>query len=99
MSQALFVGALTGGERKELSRLIRCGQEARVVRRAQMIRLSSQGQTAKQIAGLWELTGQGIRKIINRFNREGRAGLADRPRPGRPRKTTDRYVALLKPVV
>jgi transposase len=99
MSQTLFVRALTAVERRELARLLRRGQDARVVRRAQMIQLSSQGQPAGQIAGLWQISGQGVRKIINRFNREGIAGLADRPRPGRPRKTTDRYVALLKQAV
>jgi len=99
MSRSLFVRALSGGERKELIELIRSGSDARVVRRAQMIRLSGEGKTAREIAALWAITAQGVRKIINRFNREGIAGLADRPRVGRPRKTNDRYVALLKQAV
>jgi transposase len=86
-------------ERKELRRLVRHGTDGRVVRRAQMVLLSAQGRTASQIAALWELSGPGVRKIINRFNGEGVAGLADRPRQGRPRKTNDRYVALLKQAV
>jgi transposase len=72
------------------------GKDARVVRRAQMILLSAQGQTPSQIGALWELTAQGVRKILHRFNQEGISGLADRSRPGRPRKTNKRYVALLK---
>jgi transposase len=64
-----------------------------------MIRLSSEGKTAAEIATLWAVSGQGVRKIINRFNREGVAGLSDRPRPGRPRKTDGRYVERLKQAV
>jgi transposase len=99
MSKPLSVRALTFGERKELSRLIRVGHDARVVRRAQMIRLSSQGKSVTQIAAFWEVSAPGVRKIINRFNREGISGLSDRPRRGRPRKTNERYVALLKQAV
>jgi transposase len=99
MSKALSVRAFKPNEAKELRQLIRAGSDARMVRRAQMIRLSSQGKTAPEIAAFWEITGAGVRRIINRFNREGIAGLADRPRPGRPRKTDDRYVVLLKQAV
>jgi len=99
MSKPLLVRSLTAGERKELARLIRRGLNAHVVRRAQMIRLSSQGQSATAIGALWEISGQAVRKIINRFNREGVAGLANRPRQGRPRKTNARYVKLLKQAV
>jgi transposase len=99
MSEPLFVRSLTSRERKELTRLVRVGLDACVVRRAQMIRLSSAGKTATEIAALWAVSGQGVRKIINRFNREGIPGLADRPRQGRPRKTNGRYVELLKQAV
>ena len=44
-------------------------------------------------------SGSGVRKIIHRFNAEGFASLADKLRVGRPRKRTDRYVALLKEAV
>ena len=99
MSKPLFVRQLSGAERKQLTELIRNGTDARVVRRAQMIRLSGEGKTAGEIAPLWAMTAQGVRKIVNRFNREGVAGLADRPRHGRPRKTDGRYVELLKQAV
>jgi|SRR5688572_11839119 len=99
MSKPLFVRTLHANERKELARLIRSGTDARQVRRAQMIRLSSEGKTAGEIGSLWDITAQGVRKIINRFNREGIAALADRPRRGRPRKTDARYVELLKAAV
>ena len=99
MSKPLSVRAVTAGERRELARLIRRSADAPVVRRAQMIRLSGQGKRATQIGALWEISGQAVRKIINRFNAEGIAGLANRPRRGRPRKTNDRYVKLLKQAV
>jgi len=99
MSKPLSVRALTLEERKELKRLIRTGHDARVVRRAQMVQLSSEGKVAGEIGALWALTAQGVRKVLNRFNSEGLAGLANRPRGGRPRKTNDRYVELLKEAV
>jgi transposase len=99
MSRPVFVRELTQDERKELTRLIHSNGDARIVRRAQMIRLSAEGKTASQIAALWDVTGEGVRRILHRFNAEGLGGLADRPRPGRPRKRTDRYVALLKEAV
>jgi transposase len=99
MSKPLLVRRLTSVERKELVGLIRESRDARVVRRAQVIRLSSQGKTATEIGALWSVSGQLVRKIINRFHREGIAGLANRPRQGRPRKTNARYVQLLKQAV
>jgi transposase len=99
MSKPLFVRQLTASERRELTKLIRGGTDGRVVRRAQMIRLSGEGRTAAQIAALWAVSGQCVRKVINRFNREGVAGLAERARKGRPAKTDEHYVGLLKQAV
>ena len=99
MSRPLFVRELTQVEREELTRLIHSNGDARIVRRAQMIRLSAEGKIASQIAALWDVTGEAVRRTIHRFNAEGIAGLADKPRQGRPPKKTDRYVALLKEVV
>lgn len=99
MSQPVFVRELTRAEQKDLSRLIHSNGDARVVRRAQMVRLSAQGKTAWEIAMLWDVTGEAVRRTIKRFNSEGVGGLADKPRRGRPPKKTDRYVALLKEAV
>jgi transposase len=99
VSKALFVRELTPQERAGLRRLVRGGTDASAVRRAQMVLLSSRGKTASEIAPLWGVTAQCVRKVINRFNSEGLAGLPDRPRRGRPRKTDGRYVALLKEAV
>jgi len=99
MSQTLFVRALTGRETGELRRLIRSSPDAQVVRRAQIIGLSARGKTPSEIAEILERSCSGVRKIINRFNAEGFVSLADKPRVGRPRKRTDRYLVLLKEAV
>ncbi len=99
MSRPLFVRRLTGCEQKELTRLIHSNGDARVVRRAQMIRLSAEGKKALEIAALWDVTGETVRRTIQQFNDEGLAGLPDKPRKGRPPKKTQRYVELLKEAV
>jgi hypothetical protein len=83
VSKVLFVRELTAQERAGLRRLVRGGTDASAVRRAQMVLLSSRGKTAAEIAPLWGVTGQCVRKVINRFNREGLEGLPDRPGRGR----------------
>ena len=99
MSRPLFVRRLTQCEQKELARLIHSNGDARVVRRAQMIRLSAEGKKALEIAALWDVTGETVRRTIQQFNDEGLSGLPDKPRKGRPPKKTDQYVELLKAAV
>ncbi len=99
MSHVLCVRALNAEESEQLRRLIQTSLDARVVRRAQVIRLSSRGKSPSEIADLLERSCSGVRNTIHRFNTEGFASLTDKPRQGRPRKRTDRYVALLKEAV
>lgn len=99
MSKPVYVRKLTKSERAELSCLIRSNQDARVVRRAQMVRLSSQGRKSVEIADMWGVTGATVLRTIQNFNSEGLESLADKLRKGRPRKTTNRYVSLLKEAV
>lgn len=96
MFSTLSVRALTAQESKQLRRIIQTHLDGRVVRRAQVVGLSSRGMAPREIAGVLERSCSGVRKTINRFNTEGFASLVDKPRRGRPRKRTDRYVALLK---
>jgi transposase len=67
--------------------------------RAVMVLLSLHELPAAQIAELLECHPGTVRRWIARFNGEGVAGLADRPRPGRPRlggrRLTRRIAALL----
>jgi transposase len=67
--------------------------------RAVMVLLSLHGLAPSQIAELLDCHPATVRRWIGRFNDEGLAGLADRPRPGRPtlggRRLTSRISALL----
>src|SRR5260370_4378592 len=67
--------------------------------RAVMVLLSLHGLPAAQIAALLDCHPATVRRWIGRFNAEGLAGLADRPRCGRPRlggrRLTGRIAALL----
>src|SRR5215470_14196179 len=64
-----------------------------------MVLLSLQGLSAAQIAVLLDTHRATVRRWIGRFNAEGLAGLADRPRPGRPplggKRLASRIAALL----
>ena len=67
--------------------------------RAVMVLLSLHGLAPSQIAELLDCHPATVRRWIGRFNDEGAAGLADRPRSGRPRlggrRLTSRITALL----
>jgi transposase len=67
--------------------------------RAVMVLLSLHGLPPAQIAALLDCHPATVRRWIGRFNEEGIAGLADRPRSGRPRlggrRLTGRIAALL----
>jgi transposase len=99
MSRPLFVRKLKKPEFAQITRLIRSKEDARIVRRAQMIRLSSQGKKASEICEMWGVTIATVLRTIQNFNAAGLDSLADKPRKGRPRKTTERYIILLKEAV
>ena len=52
--------------------------------RAVMVLLSLRGMAPARIAALLDCHPATVRRWISRFNREGAAGLADRPRSGGP---------------
>lgn len=99
MSRPVFVRKLTKTEQAKITRLIRSNEDARIVRRAQMIWLSSRGKKTAEIAEMWGITGATVLRTIQNFNADGLMSLADKLRKGRPRKTTNRYVRLLKEAV
>ena len=99
-SPRLSAREVTGAERQQLTDAVRHGKSAAVARRCQMILMSRQGLCPSTIARLCSASCSGVRKIINLFNRGGVAALRDKPhKGGRPRKTDDRYLALLKQAV
>jgi transposase len=48
---------------------------------------------------MWSITGATVLRTIQNFNASGLTSLADKPRGGRPRKTTEHYIRLLKEAV
>jgi transposase len=65
---------------------------ARTVERAQIIRLSRQGEHVPAIAERLGLHHQTVRLWVGRFNRHGLDGLEDIPRRGRPPTYTTEQV-------
>jgi len=61
---------------------------ARLVERARIIELASQGQTIPQVIQQLHLSEHMVRKWWNRFEEQGPAGLEDAPRPGAPSRYT-----------
>jgi len=57
----------------------------RIACRLVMILLSQQGWSPAAIAGLLGYDPSTVRRWIHRYHQHGSSGLADRPRPGRPR--------------
>ncbi len=60
-------------------------RSAGLVRRAQIVLLAADGQPLRRIAQQVGVDRNVVRDWLDRFRAQGLAGLADRPRPGRPR--------------
>ncbi len=85
MGTPVAVGPLTVAQRQELERLRRPAV-GRVSRRAHMVLLSARGYTVPQIAQVFDCGPDVVRQWLHRYRERGAAGLADRPRAGRPPK-------------
>lgn len=79
------IGALSDEQRQALER-VRRRAVGRVSQRAHMVLLSARGYTVEQIAEIFGVGEDVVRKWLHRYEREGPLGLDDRPRPGRPPK-------------
>ena len=64
-------------------------KEARVFRRAQVVREVVKGHRLQTVSDTLHFTYSALRKWGHRFASQGTQGLVDRPRPGRPPKVTD----------
>ena len=86
---------LTAEETAALKRLAHARTEAaRAVERATIIWLASQGERVAAIARRLGLTEATVRLWLKRFNKEGLAGLADRPHAqvvAAPQRARDRH--------
>ena len=96
MPKHLQVRELTSEEQTQIDQVSRSRTKAaRMVERAQIIRLASRGQTVQQIATTLHVGAKLVRRWIERFNRDGLRGLADQPRSGRPPIYTREQVGLV----
>jgi len=81
---------LSAAERDELERRLRAGTtEHRVHARLRMVRAVADGATVPAAARALGHHPQTVRQAVKRFLAAGFAGLADRPRPGRPPRLSE----------
>ena len=92
-----YVVTLDGADRQTLERLARCGRaEHRQVLRARIVLAAADGEPGAAIARRLGVHEDTVRKWRKRFCWQGLAGLADRPRSGRPRVFPAAVVAEVK---
>ena len=86
---ALHLRALTEEEAQTIKKWssLRKG-EARLVERAKIVRLASEGRKVPEIAEAVSLDEKTVRKWLKRFAEQGCAGLEDAPRSGAPSRYT-----------
>ncbi len=90
---ALRLRALSEEETKRIKQWSQSRtEEARLVERARIIRLASEGQKVPQIAQALDIDEKTVRKWLKRFEQQGVAGLSDEARSGAP----PRYTAEVK---
>jgi transposase len=88
--------ALTPDQRDELDRRLRARTtERRASERRRIVRAVAGGATVPQAAAVLGGHEQTVRTFGARFRAAGFAGLADRPRPGRPSRVTDDDLATI----
>jgi transposase len=86
---ALHLRPLTGEEIQTIKKWSQSRTEAaRLVERAKIIRLASEGELVPQIAEALSINEKSVRKWLKRFAERGLAGLEDAPRSGAPSRYT-----------
>ena len=84
---------LLAGDKEKLMLLARRPKTAqRVALRAKIVLKAADGRSNQEIARGLEITGATVGKWRERFRLRGMEGLSDAPRPGAPRRITDRQV-------
>lgn len=82
-------------QRDQLRHLTKTDSDPRVRRRAQALLAVADGSSLAGAARLFHTSAYRIRVWQTRFAAEGRAGLVDRPRGGRPAKLSAADLAFL----
>jgi transposase len=93
------VHKLSAKEIQELKQLYRDTKNADVRTRCDMILLSNEGLSPPKIAQRVRFSRETVVRFIKRYNEEGIAGLANKPRSGRPRRVTDEYLSQLSEAI
>jgi transposase len=89
MRAPLRLRALTEEEDRVIGKLVRSQTASvRLVQRAKIVQLASQGKTIPQITAELGCAPNVVRKWFKRFDQEGLAGLEDAPRSGAPSRYT-----------
>ena len=89
------VHLLSAVEVRELEQLHRCTNEANVRSRCDIILWSAEGLSPPEIARRVRFSRSTVVRYIQRYDTAGIEGLFSRPRPGRPRRVTPEYEAML----
>ena len=82
---------LTEEQLKEIEQAIKNHPELRVRPRAQIIRLLHLGHKRAEVGQLLGISTGKVHYWYERWQTSGVSGLADKPRSGRPKVTTDEY--------
>lgn len=89
MRTPLCLRPLTPEEKRVITKLARSQTASvRLVERAKIVHLATEGQTVPQIAAALALNEKTVRKWFKRFEQQGLAGLEDAPRSGSPSRYT-----------
>lgn len=89
MRTPLDIREFTQEEKRVITKLTRSQTaSARLVERAKILHLASEGQRVPQIAQTLSLNEKTVRKWFKRFEQQGLAGLEDAPRSGAPSRYT-----------
>jgi len=87
---------LTDEARQQLEEVIAHGDNPEAVKRAMALRWLSQGQHPSAIGTMMMVTENTIYAWRRQWREEGLKGLYQRPKSGRPRKSTEEYRDLLE---
>jgi transposase len=89
MRGPLHLRQVTSEEERVISKLARSQSASkRLVERAKIIQLATEGHTIPQIVHQLHLSDHMVRKWWKRFEQQGLVGLEDAPRPGAPSRYT-----------
>jgi transposase len=81
-----FVLALSEAQRASLEQVYRHGSAHRLRQWAHAVLLSAKGFTLEQLASMYEVHPETVSGWLDAWQERGLDGLADAPKPGRPRK-------------